>query len=138
MPRGIYALEDEATSWLRDRLVFEDKAKCVEWMEEHVDDKSHPSNPMSGSEHLEHIFTFATTWHEVELYILQKIDEYDTRYPPRPCGPMSPTNVYNVPASSTPGSDSPAAAVAAETGLPTATGRRNSPMDMMHSTRNSQ
>ena len=95
MPRGIYALEDEEAPWLRDRLTFESIERCEDWMREHVDDKDHPSNPRNP--HLEHIFTFATTWQEVDEYILRKMDEYDRRYPPRPCEPISQTNIYHFP-----------------------------------------
>ena len=63
MPRGIYALDDEAAPWLRERLVFDSKEDCLSWMEAHVDDKQHPSNP--DEPHLEHIFTFLTTWKQV-------------------------------------------------------------------------
>jgi len=95
MPRGIYALEDEEAPWLKERLVFPTKAACLAWMEKHVEDKAHPSNPVVP--HLNHIFTFLTSWGEVEEFLLKKIDEYDERYPPTgPLGSISPNNRFVV------------------------------------------
>jgi len=49
-------------------------------MKQHVDDKEHPSNPEVP--HLKQIFTFLTTWDQIERHLLAKRDEYDRRFPP--------------------------------------------------------
>jgi hypothetical protein len=61
-------------------------------MESHVDDKEHPSNPEN--EHLQHIFTFLTSWDQIEKYMLKKMDEIDRSFPPRAAPPLSSNNVY--------------------------------------------
>ena len=88
----MYSLEDEKAPWLKERLVFASKQECLDWMESHVDDKEHPSN--EEVPHLEHIFTFLTTWDQVERHLLAKIDEYDHRFPPRASPGISPSNVF--------------------------------------------
>lgn len=117
MPRGIYAIEDEEAPWLRERLVFTSKAECTAWMEAHVEDKTHPSNPTNP--HLEHIFTFLTSWDEIERFLLPKIDEYDRRFPVRVAPDISASNVFATAAA--------AAAAAAAGELPAASGGGGSP-----------
>lgn len=61
-------------------------------MHQNVDDNQHPSNPENP--HLEHIFTFLTSWSQIENYMLQKMDEVDKQFPPSPKPQIPPGNVY--------------------------------------------
>lgn len=61
-------------------------------MSQHVDDKEHPSHP--DNPFLEHIFTFLTSWKEIETYMLNKMDEIDQLYPPTKLPSISKGNVY--------------------------------------------
>ena len=83
-------------------------------MEQHVEDRVNVSNP--AVPHLEHIFTFLTSWGQVDKFLVQKIAEYDKRFPPRaPLGPIDPGNVYlkDAVVIDFPGDSAPEAAAAA-------------------------
>eukprot|EP00611_Tribonema_gayanum_P020467 TRINITY_DN3738_c0_g4_i2.p1 TRINITY_DN3738_c0_g4~~TRINITY_DN3738_c0_g4_i2.p1 ORF type:complete len:731 (-),score=261.28 TRINITY_DN3738_c0_g4_i2:127-2268(-) len=98
--RGLYDFTDDEVDEDVDNSIFKEvpggllrfdtKAECKAFMLKHCTVGSNPDYP-----HLQHMFTMLVSWHQIEKYLLSKIDYFNRKYPPRPAPTIDCSkNVY--------------------------------------------